>query len=207
MSPQTAEYQRAQPVRILTEPSRPARGRVRAMRVASSILLAGVIALILSLVVGMALGLWRFAVIDTGSMRPALNPGDVAVLTSEPSALLKRGQIVAFHPPRRPGLTVIHRVFSVHRSRRGVVIRTKGDANNALDPWHARIVGHTVWREELKLPLVGYLAAWSQQRAVRFGLLVVIVVLAVGMLLSGIWRPDPRRRAGTPGGSRAPESW
>jgi signal peptidase I len=193
MAPQVTQYRRAQPVRIVSEPSLRHRGRLGAVKIASSLLLAAVIALILTVIVGMALGLWRFAVIDTGSMRPTLYPGDVAVLTSEPTTQLKRGQIVAFHPPGEPRLTVIHRVWATHLTRRGLIIRTKGDANNALDPWHARIVSHSVWREALKVPLVGYLAAWGQQRVVRFALLVVIVVLATSILLSGIWRPARHR--------------
>jgi signal peptidase I len=156
----------------------------------SSILLGSVIVLIIATVAGMALGLWRFRVIDTGSMRPTLNPGDVAFLMPEPINDLKRGQIVAFHPPGERALTVTHRVFSLYRTREEVVIQTKGDANNATDPWRARIVGRTVWREVLKLPKLGYLVVWSQQHAVRLALLVVILVLAVGMGLGRIWRAE-----------------
>jgi signal peptidase len=154
-------------------------------------MLAGVVLLILVVIAGMVLGAWRFTVIDTGSMRPTLNPGDVAVLTSESRADLKRGQIVAFHPPGEPRLTVIHRVFSIHRTHDGVIIQTKGDANNATDPWQARLVGNTIWRESLKAPKIGYLASWSEQRAVRVGVLIVIVILVASMLLGWVWRPTP----------------
>jgi signal peptidase I len=164
----------------------------------SSSLLCGVVLLIMVAIVGMVLGAWRFTVIDTGSMRPTLNPGDVAILTPERSAALKPGQIVAFHPPGEPRLTVVHRVFSIKRIHDGVVIQTKGDANNATDSWHARIVGNTVWRERLKAPKLGYLSVWSQQRPVRFGLLIAIVVLVVITLLGSIWRPV--RREGPTGG-------
>jgi signal peptidase I len=187
-----AQHPVAQPLRIVTEPGepgRPAQGRVSLTRLVSSFLLGGVLLLILVAITGMVLGAWRFAVIDTGSMRPTLNPGDVAVLTSEPSADLKRGQIVAFHPPGEPALTVVHRVFSIRRIRGGVIIQTKGDANNATDSWHAQIVGNTVWRESLRAPKLGYLSVWSQQRPVRFGLLIAIVVLVVITLLGSIWRP------------------
>jgi len=159
------------------------------MRALSSILLGGVVLLILAVIGGMLLGLWRFRVIDTGSMHPTLKPGDVAVLTPERTADLRRGQIVAFHPPGEPRLTVLHRVFSIHRSRNVVIIQTKGDANNAPDVWHARILGNTVWVETRKATNVGYLAVWSQQRPVRFGLLIVIVILVASMLLSSMWRP------------------
>src|SRR6202035_1123302 len=188
----------APPLRIVTEPRRVTRRRLSVARAVSSSLLCGVVLVILVAIVGMVLGLWRFTVIDTGSMRPTLNPGDVAVLTSEPSADLKPGQIVAFHPPGEPRVTVVHLVFSLHRTHDGLTIQTKGDANNATDAWHARILGNTVWRERLKVPNLGYLSAWSQQRPVRFGLLIAIVVLVVITLLGSIWRPV--RREGPTGG-------
>jgi signal peptidase len=192
MPADAAIYPEAQRLRVLTEPGRRTRERVSLAKAVSSILLVSVVALILVVFVGMALGVWRFTVIDTGSMRPKINPGDVAVLTSERPAELRVGQIVAFHPPHDPHLTVIHRVYSLRRTGAGVIIQTKGDANNATDGWDARIVGNTVWRESLKVPKIGYLAAWSQQRPVRLGLLIVIVTLVVSMLLGSIWRPSSR---------------
>jgi signal peptidase len=178
-----------QPLRVPAAPARRARARKHVAKW-SSILLAGVIALILAAVAGMALGAWRFLVIDTGSMRPTLNPGDIAIVMPEPIGDLRRGQIVAFHPPGERRLTVTHRVFSLSRTRDAVVIRTKGDANNDVDPWRARIVGRTVWHEVLKLPKLGYLAVWSQHRAVRLALLVVIVFLFVCVSMGWIWRSE-----------------
>jgi signal peptidase len=144
-------------------------------------------------IAGMVLGSWRFTVIDTGSMRPTLNPGDIAVLTPEPRADLRRGQIVAFHPPGEPHLTVVHRVFSVSHLGGATVIQTKGDANNATDSWHAHLLGGTVWHETLKVRALGYVSVWSGQRPVRFGLLVVIVILLAITVLGSIWRSTPAR--------------
>src|SRR6476469_2052697 len=110
MPPETAIYPAAQPLRIPIEPRRRVARRAGATRAASYALLCAVVLLILVAIGGMALGLWRFTVIDTGSMRPTLAPGDVAVLTSEPRSAITRGQIVAFHPPGQPGLTVVPRV-------------------------------------------------------------------------------------------------
>jgi signal peptidase len=160
--------------------------------VLASIMLGSVVLLIAVVIVGMVLGLWRFVVIDTGSMRPTLNPGDVAILTSEPTANLHRGQIVAFHPPGEPSLTVTHRAVSVEHTKHGVIFQTQGDANNARDQWRAHIVGNIVWHEAFRLPKFGYLAVWSQQRLVRFGLLAIIVILILSMQLGWIWRPTSR---------------
>jgi signal peptidase I len=192
MLPQAAAHTDTQPLSIPAAPRRRTRRRGSAIRVLSSIMLGSVVLLILTVVVGMVLGLWRFTVIDTGSMRPTLDPGDVAILTSEPTADLRNGQIVAFHPPGEPNLTVTHRAVSVKQTEDGAIIHTKGDANNARDPWRARVAGHTVWHEGFKLPKLGYLAVWCQQRLTRFAILSVIVALVVMMQLGWIWRPASR---------------
>jgi hypothetical protein len=92
---------------------------------------------------------------------------------------------------------VVHRVFSIHRLRGGSVIQTKGDANNTTDAWHARLVGATVWHESVKVRGLGYLAVWSGQRPVRFGLLTAILILVVSTLLGSIWRSTPARSIGS----------
>jgi signal peptidase I len=178
------------PLRVPRQPDRRGSRRAGLTRLLCSLMLLGVVLLIVPVAAGMALGRWRFTVIDTGSMRPTLSPGDVAVLTPEPRAALRRGQIIAFHPPGEPRLTVVHRVFSIRPLAGGVVMQTKGDANNATDAWHARILSSTVWRERLKLPSLGYVSVWAGQRPVRLGLLIV-VILAVTSLLSWIWRSTP----------------
>lgn len=161
--------------------------------VLSSALLALVVLLVLVGVGGVVGGVWRFDTIDTGSMRPVLNPGDIAVLVSEPVAHLQVGQIVAFHPPDDPTVTVIHRVMSIDRSNDAVVIETKGDANNANDSWHAHVLGKVVWYERARVAAVGYVTTWAQQPVVRFAALVIIVVLAVSLWMGRIWRRSPPR--------------
>lgn len=182
----------AEPLRILPAPSERRWRWHSPARVASSIVLGIVVILVVVVTVGMVLGRERFAVVDSGSMRPTLNPGDVAVLTSERTALASDGQIVAFHPPGQPHVTVIHRIRSIERSGGGLVIQTKGDANNATDPWRARIAGGTVWKESLKVPWVGYLVAWSQRQLIRLLVLTVMLALMVSIALRWIWRPTQR---------------
>ncbi len=185
-----APYAEMQPLRILPASDHPSSGRSGVARIASVTVLIGSVVLIVAASAGIVLGAWRFTVIQTGSMRPTLNPGDVAILTSEPVNDVKRGQIVAFHPPGEPQLTVTHRVFSINRAHGAVIIATKGDANSAVDHWHARLTGSTAWRETAKVPMMGYLAVWSYQRPVRLGVLAVIVLLVTSMLLGSIWRSN-----------------
>jgi len=166
--------------------------RRRTLRIVSAGLPVALVALIFAVTAGMMLGRWRFAVIDSGSMRPVLDPGDVAVMIAEPIADLRVGQIIAFHPPGQP-ITVAHRVVSIRRTAAGVAIRTKGDANNAIDSWHATLTGPTVFHEALRVAKLGYLVVFAEQRWVRFAVLLATVMSAVAMLLGSIWRGEARR--------------
>jgi signal peptidase I len=183
------------PLRMLAASGGRARRSRATVSIASSILLGCSVLLVIATFAAMALGLVRFRVIDTGSMRPTLNPGDVVVLTSERPSTLADGQIVAFHPPGEPHLTVVHRVRSLALTPSGIVMRTKGDANNVSDPWRARITGATVWRASFTVPFAGYLVVWSQQPAIRMAVLGVMLALVVSILLSRIWRPAAGGRA------------
>jgi signal peptidase I len=169
-------------------------------RITSSVLLGFTALLVIATAVAMAVGLIRFTVVDSGSMRPTLNPGDVVLLRSERPSALADGQIVAFHPPGESHVTVVHRVASIDRAPSGIIIRTKGDANNARDTWRARVAGATVWRASLTIPWAGYLVVWSKQPAIRLGVLVVMLTLVVGILLAWIWRPSAKGAARRPVG-------
>jgi signal peptidase I len=189
--PEASAYGEAQPLRILVEPRSRTRRARRLAGIASTILLTGAVVVVVMAAVAMTLGQLRFTVVDSGSMRPTLNPGDVVVLRPEHPAQLRVGQIVAFHPPGEKRLTVIHRVRSVRHTRHGIVFRTKGDANNAGDPWRAQILGNTVWRETAAVPWLGYLVVWGQRPAVRMAMLSLMLALVVSLALGSIWRSSP----------------
>jgi signal peptidase I len=195
MQPRAPTYQELQPLRIPVEQRSGVRRAGRAVGLISTLTLTCAILSVVVAAVAMALGLVRFTVVDSGSMRPTLNPGDVVMLKSERASEMAVGQIVAFHPPGEPRLTVIHRVRAIRDTRGGIVFRTKGDANNAVDPWRAKIIGDTVWRKDLKVPWLGYPVVWSQRPAIRMAVLTLMLALAVSIVLAWIWRPTGRRDA------------
>jgi len=75
----------------------------------------------------------------TGSMRPDYGPGAVLLTKRIPVSMVKTGMIVLFVPPGKHS-EYAHRITSVTGHRNGPIITTKGDANQAADPWHARLV-------------------------------------------------------------------
>ena len=82
----------------------------------------------------------RLQVVTSGSMRPTISPGDVAVTTPIPIATLAVGDVIAFFPPGE-GRPVLHRIATLEPDPAGPLITTKGDANNVADPWHATLRG------------------------------------------------------------------
>jgi len=137
---------------------------------------------------GSALGWWRAETVLSGSMRPGINPGDVEILVSEPVTALHLGQIVAFYPPHET-FTVTHRVVALQRTSTGTYITTKGDANDADDPWgRIRILGSHVWVVQAVIPKVGYVTVWARTPIVRLLIALFVVALACGMAIRRIWR-------------------
>lgn len=76
----------------------------------------------------------------TGSMTPTYPVGTLVATTPVDSATLRVGEVVLFTPPEPWGTPtggpVLHRVVALTPGPDGrVQVRTKGDANPAMDPW------------------------------------------------------------------------
>ncbi|HEY3020685.1 MAG TPA: signal peptidase I [Solirubrobacteraceae bacterium] len=125
------------------------------------------------LLIPSAFGVSRYAI--TGqSMGEALPVGSLVFTKAVDVRDLRAGDVVTFRPP---GLaeTVTHRVVAT-----GVVVRTRGDANRATDPWRlTRAVA--VRRVVFHVPLAGDAAAMLRGPV----LVGVAALLVVAALLGG----------------------
>jgi len=90
------------------------------------------IALIGLIAVWSSTGLLGFTptIIASGSMQPALNPGDITLIISAPAATIKIGDIIQYRTADAP---TIHRVIDIYTSSGSLWFITQGDANNAPD--------------------------------------------------------------------------
>jgi signal peptidase len=95
----------------------------------------------------------------TGSMRPGINPGDVVLTKRVPVTSLHTGDIVVFMPPGQQ-LARVHRIHSLEKaSTGGIVVTTKGDANNVIDPWHEISMRGDAYRVVFVIPKAGWLVS------------------------------------------------
>ena len=146
---------------------------------------------VVALVVVVETGWLRIDPIMSGSMRPGLPVGGVAIAERVPRASLRVGDVLFFTPPWAPGTTDVHRIISLRRSGGGTVIRTRGDANAAADPIPVRLLGRWVYEVRGSLPFVGYAAVWLHSAAAKLELSLGVLLGAVGIT---IWSLRARHR-------------
>jgi len=90
------------------------------------------ISILCVLVVWTTTGLLGFypTIIASGSMRPAMDVGDVAIIVGTPIEKIRQGDIIQYWRERE---MVIHRVFDIHQTGGYKLFVTKGDANQGPD--------------------------------------------------------------------------
>lgn len=155
-------------------------------------LLAAVIGLVGIAVAAVLSGRYQVRPVLSGSMRPGLPVGGVVITHRVPVAALQVRDVVVLHRPDRPRELFVHRLVSLARGPAGLVARTRGDANDAPDPWTVTLRGTTAYRAVFSVPLLGYVAVWAHGPTGRETLLVVGLLLVAG---AGAGRLTRRRSA------------
>src|SRR3954452_14875481 len=85
---------------------------------------------------------YRTMTMLTGSMTGTIDGSDVTVVTALPVEDVEPGMVITYHIPIDDHHVVTHRVVSAtHNADGTVTVQTKGDANDAADPWQAVLQG------------------------------------------------------------------
>ena len=143
------------------------------------------------LAVGPHVAEYRTLTMLTGSMRPHFPPGSVVVVAEKPASTLKAGDVITFNAPTEDRRVVTHRVTSVDHSGTKPKVVTKGDNNNADDPWGPfTIESPTVWQAKGAVPFAGHVIATLRDPQVQLATTRVVPILLLGWLLISVWRPD-----------------
>jgi len=133
---------------------------------------------------------YRTMTMLTSSMTPGIDPGDVVVSTALDVRDVTPGMVISYHIPVDDHRVVTHRVVSVeHGADGGVTVRTKGDANDAVDPWTATLLGDTAYQVRAVLPGLGHAVRALRTPGVSQALVYGAPVLLAGWLILGLWRP------------------
>jgi signal peptidase len=159
-------------------------------RVTTALLAGAVVAFVAGYAALLAAGFKPVAVYS-GSMRPTLGVGSLAVDRVVPASSVRVGDVITFNDPYTRRRLVTHRVAKIVRTDHGLAYRTKGDANAARDPWAIQL-NDKVGRVAFDVPVAGYLLWYAHTREIRALLLIVFTIFVLGAALRRIWRSEPR---------------
>jgi signal peptidase I len=140
-------------------------------------------------------GGYRPVAVYSGSMRPTIAVGGLAVDRVIPAKDVRVGDVITFSDPYVKGRMVTHRVVKIIPTAHGLAYRTKGDANPARDPWTIRLKGR-VGRVAFSVPFAGYVLVYAHTREVRTALLAFASILVLIALLRRIWGKETVAPAG-----------
>ena len=133
---------------------------------------------------------YRTMTMLTDSMAPGIEPGDVVITTPLAVSDVTEGMVISYHIPIDDHRVVSHRVIDVQHTPDGTVtVQTKGDANDAPDPWQATLQGTTAWQVTTVVPELGHLIQALRTPALSHTLVYGAPALLAGWLLLSIWRP------------------
>ena len=140
---------------------------------------------VLVLLLPAALGLQRY-VITGGSMTGTIAKGSLVYARLTPVPDLRQGDIITFTPPDSSG-PVTHRILSIKLQGGKRVFQTKGDFNEASDPWTITFPQPEQARYVFHIPYAGYVLALLSLRLVRM-LAIGLPALLIGIsLLWSLW--------------------
>jgi signal peptidase len=124
-------------------------------------------------------GRWEAVPVLSGSMRPGLGLGGVAIAERVPASSLQLRDVVIYRNPFDSQERIVHRIVSLRQNAAGQpVIRTQGDANTYRDPWAVKVTGQSTYVVEASVPYLGY--AIYLDRGLWFvaaGLLILVAAL------------------------------
>lgn len=133
-----------------------------------------VAALVVAIAGPLAFGARPYTVL-TGSMEPAISPGDVVVADRIEPAEARVGDVVLFRDPADQQRTITHRVQRVRRAGDYLWFVTRGDANDHGERWRIAASGQ-LGRAVYTVPAVGHVAVFA-------GLVGPVALLTLGVLL------------------------
>lgn len=156
------------------------------------------VAAFLLLAVGPHVFGYRTMTMLTGSMAPQIEPGDVTVATPIDVTDVTEGMVLTYRQPIGDRALVTHRVVAVDKTPDGTVtIQTKGDANQANDPWTATLTGDTAYQVQAVIPELGHLIQALRTPGLTQALTYGAPTLLAGWILLTIWRPTRDEQATT----------
>jgi signal peptidase len=127
---------------------------------------------------------WHVDTVLSGSMEPAIPTGSLLVTRPVPPDDIHIGDIITFSGSGRDRF-ITHRVMAIERTN-GIVFTTKGDANNAEDPFPVpaeKVAGKVL----VQIPFLGFIFSFVKTPLGIFLMLIIPGLFIIGLELREFW--------------------
>jgi signal peptidase len=155
-----------------------------------TVIALGLLLVIVALLAGIAPTFFGYeaVVVLSGSMAPALEVGDLAVIAPVPVEALRVGDIVSYRSAHLGHVNVTHRLVAIQPGPGGSPrFRTKGDANPVPDPEWVQPLA-IVGRVAYVVPKIGYVVDFAGQPVGKLLLICIPGLLLALDYLRGLRR-------------------
>jgi signal peptidase len=143
-------------------------------------------AAIVAIVVSLLLLGYQFLVVQSGSMAPTIETGDIIVTRMTTPDEVEVGDVVTFRDDTRGNELVSHRVMKIKPEDGHLSFVTRGDANTGVERWSIERTG-SLGIVSFQAPKVGYFLRMPNP-AMRMGLIVAAALLLGTWGLRRIWK-------------------
>jgi signal peptidase len=162
----------------------------RIAHIAGLVVAMASLTLLLVLGLGPRTGQFQVMTVLTGSMATIAPQGSLVIVRPEHRQDLRVGDVLTYSIPVDDHRVVTHRIVELRQAGASTVVRTKGDANQAIDPWVAELKDQRVWTERFAIPHAGTaLAALRSPWVHRLGQLAPLLLSF--LFVGSVWRRDP----------------
>ncbi len=130
-------------------------------------------------------GNYKFFVVQSGSMEPAISTGSIVMVA--PKESYKIGDVITFKNLANAKAPITHRVADMRVDKGNPLYITKGDANNASDAReivHAEVMGKVLFH----VPYVGYGVAVAKTPYGFAALIIIPAAIIIADETKKIWR-------------------
>ena len=167
-----------------------------ARRFAGNALLLAAFGLAAVMLVPALFGYERY-VVTGASMTGSIDRGSIVFDEVVPADALRKGDVITFVPPApwgQAGNRVTHRITGLREIRGETVMRTRGDANAAADPWRMVLDQSQQARVAFHVPYVGYALSALSIKKVRMLVIGLPAALIALFIVGGLVRDIRRER-------------
>ncbi|MFW6120293.1 MAG: signal peptidase I [Petrotogales bacterium] len=139
--------------------------------------------LTISVVIPTMQGSMNFLVVQSGSMSPEINPGDIVVVQHTNPEEIEVNDIITYVHPYDQTNFITHRVINITHSNLGEYdFQTKGDANKYPD-FNIVASSSIIGEVSFVIPYLGYLSHFATS---TYGLLILIILPGSIIIISEI---------------------